>query len=336
MLATPRFWYLPRPTLPALLLRPLGWLYGLGVWFHRRATRPVWLPAAVVAVGNLTLGGSGKTPVVIGLAAALQHQGWRVAVLLRGYGAGARLPRRVVPADGASQVGDEALEIQAALPGVAVWVGRDRIASGRAAIAAGAELLLLDDGLQHWRLGHDVGLSVLDRHHGLGNGLLFPAGPLRERQGRLGHADLLVLTGAVPAAAAAPQPPPAWPPAKPWIVLSSWIEAPAHLLGKPLLAFCGIGLPEKFFAALDQAGLQLMATAGFPDHHPYAPRELEGLQRRADAVGATLVTTVKDWQRLPDPWQQRVQALPLALDARALGDIAAAVERRLPGNDGRF
>lgn len=289
----------------------------------------------MVAVGNLTLGGSGKTPLVIGLAEALMRQGWRVAVLLRGYGVAACQPRRVLIADDASQVGDEALEIQAALPDVEVWVGRDRIASGRAAIATGADLLLLDDGLQHWHLAHDVGISVLDRRHGLGNGLLFPAGPLRERPERLGQADLLVLTGA-DHPAAAPHPPAVWPSSKPWIVLRSWIVSPGRLQGRPLLAFCGIGLPEKFFAALVQAGLQLVAKAGFPDHHAYAPRELERLRCRADAEGATLVTTVKDWQRLPHYWQQRVEALPPELDARALVEIASAVELLLSRHDGRL
>lgn len=316
-------------------MRPFGWLYGLGVWIHRSRTRAKRLPVAVVAVGNLTLGGSGKTPLVIGLAEALTRQGWRVAVLLRGYGAAARLPRQVLISDDAAQVGDEALEIHAALPNAAVWVGRDRIASGQAAIAAGADLLLLDDGLQHWRLAHDVGISVLDRRHGLGNGLLFPAGPLRERPERLGQADLLVLTGPDHPLAAA-YPPAVWPLSKPWILLSSWIVPPGHLQGRPLLAFCGIGLPEKFFAALVQAGLQLVATAGFPDHHAYAERELEQLRRQADAVGATLVTTVKDWQRLPPSWQQRVEALPPELDARAVLDIAASVDLLLPRHDGWF
>ena len=297
---------------------------------HRSRTNPKRLPAAVVAVGNLTLGGSGKTPLVIGLAEALTRQGWRVAVLLRGYGAAARLPRRVLIADDASQVGDEALEIRSALPDVAVWVGRDRIASGRAAIAAGADLMLLDDGLQHWHLAHDVGISVVDRRHGLGNGLLFPAGPLRERPARLGQADLLVLTGADPPAAA-PHPPAAWPSSKPWFHLRSWIESPVHLHGRPLLAFCGIGLPQKFFVALDQSGLWLVATACFSDHHPYAQADLERLQHRADCHSATLVTTVKDWQRLPLAWQERVVAMPLVLNPPAVAAIADSVLRHLEG-----
>jgi tetraacyldisaccharide 4'-kinase len=198
--------------------------------------------------------------------------------------------------------------------------------SAQAAIAAGATLLLLDDGLQHWRLARDCDISVLDRVHGLGNGLVFPAGPLREPAGELGRADLLVLTGGGGTGHEAPL---RWPVAKPLIRLASWIEPPPGLAGQPLLAFCGIGLPAKFFAALEQAGLLLVERLGFPDHHPYAPEDLERLQHRADALHATLVTTVKDWQRLPGGWQQRVVALPLQLDAAAVAAITTAVVRQL-------
>ncbi|KMM17145.1 tetraacyldisaccharide 4'-kinase [Synechococcus sp. GFB01] len=327
LLATPRFWYSRRPTPLARLLQPLAWLYALGVRRHRRRSCPVRLPVAVLSVGNITLGGTGKTPLVIALAQELQQRGRSVAVLLRGYGGGSRRPRRVTSADAAVQVGDEALEIQRSLPGVAVWVGGDRVAGGVAAIAAGADLLLLDDGLQHWRLARDCDISVLDGRHGLGNGLVFPAGPLREPADQLGRADLLVLTG--PAASELAVPPPLWPAGKPWFRLAGWIEPPARLIGVPLLAFCGIGLPAKFFAALRQAGLELAAAAGFPDHHPYAASDLERLQRRADIHGATLVTTVKDWQRLPDGWREKVVALPLVLDSRMVEAITSAALARM-------
>ena len=282
------------------------------------------LPVAVVSVGNITLGGTGKTPLVIALAQELQRRGFTVAVLLRGYGANSPQPRRVDSTDAAALVGDEALEIQRSLPGVAVWVGSDRLAGGAAAISAGADLLLLDDGLQHWRLARDCDISVLDRRHGLGNRLVFPAGPLREPVDQLGRADLLVLAGA----GLAPRPP-NWPLEKPCFSLTGWIEPPERLLAEPLLAFCGIGLPDKFFAALRQADLQLAATVGFPDHHPYAAADLERLERRADAHGATLVTTLKDWQRLPEGWAGRVVALPLVLDAQVVAEIASAALARL-------
>lgn len=324
-MATPDFWYLRRPTAVARLLQPLGWLYGLVVRWHRGISRSVCLPVPVVSVGNITLGGTGKTPLVIALARELQCQGWRVAVLLRGYGSKRQVPCRVGVGHSAAAVGDEALELHQQLPAAQVWVGRDRLASAQAAIAAGATLLLLDDGLQHWRLARDCDISVLDRVHGIGNGLVFPAGPLREPVGELGRADLLVLTGG----GTGHEPPLRWPAAKPLIRLASWIKPPPGLVGQPLVAFCGIGLPAKFFAALDQAGLLVVERLGFPDHHPYAQSEIDHLQHRADALHATLVTTLKDWQRLPGGWQQRVVALPLQLDSGAVAVITAAVARQL-------
>jgi len=327
LLATPHFWYVRRPTPLARLLQPLGWLYGLGVRGHRCFSRPRRLPVPVVSVGNITLGGTGKTPLVIALARELQCRGWRVAVLLRGYGSKRQVPCRVGVGHSAAAVGDEALELHQQLPQAQVWVGRDRLASAQAAIAAGATLLLLDDGLQHWRLARDCDITVLDRVHGLGNGLVFPAGPLREPAGQLGRADLLVLTGG--GTGGQPPPPLPWPATKPQIPLLSWMEPPPALLDQPLLAFCGIGLPAKFFAALGQAGLQVVDRLGFADHHPYAQADLERLQHRADALHATLVTTIKDWQRLPHDWQQRVVALPLQLDPAAVSAIAAAVVSKL-------
>lgn len=336
LLATPRFWYVRRAGPLARLLQPLGCLYGLAVGWHRRRSRPLRLPVPVVSVGNITLGGTGKTPLVIALARELQRRGWRVAVLLRGYGSSCQAPCRVDEGHGAAAVGDEALEYRQQLPQAQVWVGRDRVASGQAAIAAGATLLLLDDGLQHWRLARDCDITVLDRSHGLGNGLVFPAGPLREPAPQLGRADLLVLTGAPPAAGArrpAAEPRLPWPAAKPLIPVASWIEPPPGLEGLPLLAFCGIGLPAKFFAALEQAGLRVVERLGFPDHHPYAQEDLERLQQRADGLHATLVTTVKDWQRLPADWHERVVPLPLALDLQAVAAVTDMLLTRVARAD---
>ena len=332
LLPTPRFWYFPKITTLARLLQPLGWLYGLIVGLDRHRSRPMRLRVPVVSIGNITLGGTGKTPLVIALAPQLQRRGRRVAVLLRGYGAQRRGPCRVDPSHTAAEVGDEAMELQRSLPGVPVWVGSDRVAAGRAAIAAGADLLLLDDGLQHWRLARDCDITVLEGAHGLGNGLVFPAGPLREPACELARADLLVLTGAPGGPnSAGLGVPPAWPESKPCFTLAGWIDAPERLVGQSLLAFCGIGLPAKFFAALRQAGFQLTATACFPDHHPYAQADLERLQHRADCHSATLVTTVKDWQRLPLAWQERVVAMPLVLNPPAVAAIADSVLRHLEG-----
>lgn len=325
MLQAPASWYQSRPSIRCRALQGVGLLYALAMAWARRRGAFRRLPALVVSVGNITLGGTGKTPLVIGLAHELQRHGHQVAVLLRGYGGSVRHPCRVEAGHDAATVGDEALEYRQQLPDVQVWVGHDRLASGRAAIAGGANLLLLDDGLQHWRLARDLDITVLDRAYGLGNGLVFPAGPLREPSRQLGRADLLVLTGSgctVPKALP-------WPAAKPSFLLGSWIAPPSELKCLPLLAFCGIGLPAKFFAALEQAGLRVLEQQSFPDHHPYAPRDLHLLQQRASTLDATLVTTVKDWHRLPAAWQARVVPLPLVLDPQVVSEITDAVLQRL-------
>jgi tetraacyldisaccharide 4'-kinase len=328
---TPRFWYRPRPGLRARLLQPLGWFYGLAVRLHRRLVQPERLPRPVVSVGNLTLGGSGKTPLVIALAAELRRRGWRPAVLSRGYGSGRRQPLLVRPELPAAAVGDEPLELVRALPWLPVWVGSDRRCSGRRAIEAGADLLLLDDGLQHWPLARDCDLTLLDAERRLGNGFTFPAGPLREAAAALGRADLLVLTGAAAGASPAGLP---WPAGAPWLALPATLVLPPELQGRPLLAFCGIGLPEKFFAALRRSGARLVAAEGFADHHPYAQSDLERLLVLARSKeNATLVTTMKDWQRLRGRFAPALLApvvpLPLQLDPGAVGALTDQLLARL-------
>lgn len=349
LLATPRFWYQPRPSPLAWLLRPLGWLYGLAVSLHRARTRPWQPPLPVVSVGNLTLGGTGKTPLVIALAQELARRGWRPAVLSRGYGSGRREPLRVEQGMAAALVGDEALELVQGLPGLAVWIGSDRVASARRALEAGADLLLLDDGLQHWPLTRDCDVSVLDGERRLGNGLLFPAGPLRERPAALARADLLVLTGVSsaapepPAGTAAPPPRLPWPAGRPWFGVAARLELPPGLRQRPLLAFCGIGLPEKFFAALRQEGCRLVACEAFPDHHPYARADVRRLFSLARAQhNATLVTTGKDWQRLTAVLapHERAAVVPVGLRlepeavARLVDEVQVVLVRRGWGRHG--
>ncbi|WP_198006474.1 tetraacyldisaccharide 4'-kinase, partial [Cyanobium sp. PCC 7001] len=186
----------------------------------------------------------------------------------------------------------------------------------------------------------DCDVTVLDERHGLGNGLLFPAGPLREPAPLLGRADLLVLTGTGSLPAGGPEVEgglpersgrvdPAslgWPSVKPWLRVPATLHPAPSLRERPLLAFCGIGLPRKFFTALRQAGLQVVGTESFPDHHPYAQADLERLVALAQARGgATLVTTVKDWQRLPSGYRSVVAAVPLVLDPVAVAALADAV-----------
>ncbi len=336
-LATPSFWYGSRASWQAQLLRPCGWLYGLAVAGHRAVSRPLRLPVPVLSIGNITLGGTGKTPLVIALAREFSRRGLRPAVLSRGYGSGRRDPLLVHGELPVSIAGDEALELARALAGsgVAVWAGSDRAASARRALAAGAELLLLDDGLQHWRLARDCDVTVLDARQRLGNGLTFPAGPLREPARALGRAQLLVLTGTGdPRPRGLP-----WPKGKPWLAVASALEVPPALRARPLLAFCGIGLPQKFFAALREQGCSLVGCELFPDHHPYARADLERLLALARAKQeATLVTTVKDWQRLAPLLEGvpegSVVPLSLHLDGAAVARLADQLLALLGGGDG--
>ena len=357
LIRPPAFLYQRGPCLRARLLRPFAVLYALATGLHRGWVRPLRPAVPVVSIGNITLGGTGKTPLVIGLARELGRRGVRLAVLTRGYGSGRRTPIRLEGGRGREplateagrraplrQVGDEALELMGSLPGVPVWVGSDRRSAARQAVAEGAELLLLDDGLQHWSLARDCDVTVLDERHGLGNGLLFPAGPLREPASQLGRADLLVLTGSggppmaggdssqgLPDLGGRVEPEQlGWPAGKSWLRVPATLQPAPSLRRRPLLAFCGIGLPGKFFAALRQAGLQLVGSEAFPDHHPYAQADLEQLLAMAQARGgATLVTTVKDWHRLPPHSRSVVAAVPLVLEPEALKALADLVQERL-------
>ncbi|MCP9808382.1 tetraacyldisaccharide 4'-kinase [Cyanobium sp. HWJ4-Hawea] len=325
----PRFWYQRRLSPQAAALLPFAWLYRLGLHLHHRSIRPVRLPVPVISVGNITLGGTGKTPLVIALARALSAQGFAVAVLLRGYGRQGKEPLLVQASMAYQAVGDEALEYAQQLPGVQVWVGSNRTCSAHLAIDNGANLLLLDDGLQHWPLQRNLDLTLLDRRHGVGNGQVFPAGPLREPLGQLARADILVLTGPAPAGPMDRRIRYHWPVKKPSFELTYQLEVPADLFGRQLWAFCGIGLPRKFFEALGAAGLKLLATESFADHHAYSEQELARLLAVAQAHDALLVTTVKDAQRLPAAYRSSVRAIPMRLETGALDALVAQILERI-------
>ena len=259
-------------------LRALAALFGVLVALRRAAYRRGWLasvPAGrpVVIVGNITVGGSGKTPLVIWLAREFAARGIRTGVVLRGYGGRGRGVRRVDAASAPAEVGDEAVLI-ARRTGVPVYVGSARLAAARALVAEGVDLVLADDGLQHYALRRDVEIAVLDAVRGTGNNRLLPAGPLRERAQRLGEVSLLVCNGP----AAAPRPgaltmrfvPGALCP------LAGAGGGPelAGLAGRRVHAVAGIGAPQRFFATLRAAGLEPIAHA-FPDHHAFRASDLE-------------------------------------------------------------
>ena len=288
----------------------------------RRVARPGWrAPVPVLCVGNVTVGGAGKTTVALDLVARLRAAGRDAHVLLRGYGGAARGVRRVARDDPAALVGDEALLLAAAAP---TWVGADRAATARAAIAAGAEVLVLDDGLQNPTLAKDVSLLVIDGGFGFGNRRLMPAGPLREPvAAAAARCRAAVLIGADVHGALAALPP-GLPVLRARLVVAP--DAAAALCGRRVLAFAGIARPEKFFASLEETGAEIAARESFSDHHPFAPAELRRLFDRAARLGALPVTTAKDAVRLPPALRDQAAVLGITLEWEDPAALAALLE----------
>ena len=307
----PGFWAARKPTALARALQPIGALYGLAT-ARRMALPGARAGAPVVCVGNFVAGGAGKTPTAIALARMLIADGRRVAFLSRGYGGAKRVePVRVDPeVHNAKMVGDEPLLLARVAP---CWVGGDRVRGANMAVEAGADVLVLDDGLQNPALVKDLAFAVVDGEQRFGNGLCVPAGPLRApvaAQARFVQA-LIVIGGdeqdALEISAAAP--------AKP--ILRANLEpdayAAAPLIGREVVAFAGIARPEKFYATLRRVDAQIVATHDFPDHHLFLPREIEALMEEAARRGALLATTEKDRVRLAPAYARSVLALPATL-----------------------
>lgn len=258
----------------------------------RRVARLGWrAPVPVLCCGNAGVGGAGKTTLALDLARRLVQRGVAVHCLSRGYGGRARGVVRVDSGvHDASMVGDEPLLLAAVAP---TWVCADRAAGARAAVAAGAGALLMDDGLQNPTLVRDLAFLVIDGAVGFGNGRVMPAGPLREpvaaAAARCGAA---VLVG--PDLAGARTALPAGLP-----VLGATLRPDSDLRGRRVLAFAGIARPAKFYATLRQAGAEVVGTHDFPDHYRFGPIDIADVLRRASVLDATPVTTPKDAVRLP-------------------------------------
>lgn len=281
-----RHWYRPSPV--SLLLYPFGLVYGFVVRLRRLLYRlnvvsSVRLPVPVIVVGNLTVGGTGKTPLVLWLAAELRRQGRRPAILCRGYGGTDAGPRAVLGDDDPGCVGDEPL-LLAARGVCPVWIGRDRAAAGAKMLGEhpDRDVIICDDGLQHYRLRRDLEIAVEDER-GHGNGLLLPAGPLREPADR--PVDATVLNGELAAFGMDRSGPRGSPPAAAFRMRLEperfyFVHDPARavslaeLSGKRLHALAGIGNPLRFFALLKRLGLDPVCHA-FPDHYAYCAADLE-------------------------------------------------------------
>jgi tetraacyldisaccharide 4'-kinase len=314
-LATPRWWYrreaVPSPV-ARFVLTPVSWIWRWATARRIARGRPVDPGVPVVCVGNLTVGGTGKTPVVRELLRRLRAQGVAAHGLSRGHGGSLAGPVRVDPARHSyREVGDEPLMLARDAP---MWIARDRAAGAVAAVAAGAQAVVMDDGHQNPSVKKALSLVVVDgetrnEEWPFGDDAVFPAGPMREPlKTGLARADAVVLL--LPADLEAPDPDLlALFGAKP--VLIARLEPAAPPPSGPQLGFAGVGKPWKVERALKAAGCELVDFAPLPDHTPFDEGLLKALARQAEAHGAGLVTTEKDWVRLPEAWRARVTAWPV-------------------------
>jgi tetraacyldisaccharide 4'-kinase len=315
----PAFWDSP-DSLLGRLLAPLGWAYAQTTAWRLAHGNPWRAPVPVICIGNLTAGGAGKTPIVRDLAMRLAAQGLRPAILSRGYGGRERGPLKVDPSrHDALQVGDEPLLLARDTP---CWIARDRAEGARAIVAEGAGVILMDDGLQNPDLVQNLRIIVVDGATGFGNGRSIPAGPLREHIGAgIGRADAMIVVGKDERGLARDYS------GKIAVLRLSTQIRNLELSGLKLVAFTGIGRPMKFHASLTEAGADVAEFRAFADHHPYSAAELESLAMRAETLGATLVTTEKDWVRLNPEWQNRIKAIPLFVDWEDEGALVSLLAK---------
>lgn len=310
----PSFWY-KNTSWQAIVLVPLGWLYNTLSQARHRWARPWRAPVPVICVGNLTLGGTGKTPLVLFLAKMLQAQGHHPHIVSRGYGGnyGASCVRVDPAGHGSDMVGDEPLLLASVAP---TWVCRDRRLGIKAAIAAGADCLILDDGFQNPTIHKDFSIVVVDGPVGFGNGQVFPAGPLRERLSQgMKRAHMICVIGKTRQC---------FPDSVPLLQGALVPEGPLPTI--PVVAFAGIGRPGKFFDMLRDQGVFVAACRAFPDHHPYGPSDLSELKDLQRIHGATLVTTQKDFVRLDPDFAKTVEVVSVHLDIQNVAPLTQALE----------
>lgn len=314
----PEFWQEKDYTakFAATMLAPIGWIYGATVAWKAQHAHPYRSSAKVVCVGNLSAGGTGKTPITAAIAQAFENRKRKTVILSRGYGGKMRGPAFVDLAyDTFEETGDEALLLAGS---ASVIVSRDRAAGAKFAEREYTDVIVMDDGFQNFTLEKDLSIVVVDAETGFGNKRIMPAGPLRENVAQgLARANAVILVGdGTPAL-----------PGFSGLVLRARLEptAAAGMSGTRVLAFAGIGRPEKFFATLRALGAQIVEKREYDDHHAYTASEFARLRARAKAADAQLMTTEKDFVRLTPAERQDVHFVPV----RAVFDDPAALDALL-------
>jgi tetraacyldisaccharide 4'-kinase len=315
----PDFWQ--RRGLAACVLAPAGAVWRSWSRIRFAMANPWQAPVPVICVGNITVGGAGKTPLVIALARRLLAAGARPHILSRGFGGKHEGPLQVNPfTHDAADVGDEPLLLARTAP---TWIGGDRERSAKLAVAAGADVLVMDDGFQNPGLVKTRSILAVDGGYGFGNGLVMPAGPLRETVADgLARADAIVLFGAdtsgIAGTIAGRRP----------IYGARIVPVPDdEIAGQPVFAFAGIARPEKFYGTLRELGCTLIGTRDFPDHHPFTADEIMAVCDAAAAAEAIPVTTEKDWVRLPRAARKMVRVVGIHIE----WEDTDALERVLQG-----
>ena len=337
-LSTPRWWYEREPRharVTRTLLKPASWIWAFVTARRIAHAVPVDIGAAVISIGNLTVGGSGKTPVAREVLRLLTGRGVAAHALSRGYGGRLDGPVRVDPSvHDAADVGDEPLMLAGDAP---AWIARDRVAGARAAVTAGASLLVLDDAHQNPTLKKTLSLIVVDgetrdEEWPFGDGSVFPSGPMREplRAG-LARADAVIVILAADMAQADPD------------LLAMFGALPVFIArlepvapppSGPQVGFAGIAKPWKVERSLIAAGCELADFAPFPDHAAYSERDLAFLADRAAVFDAGLVTTEKDWVRLPLAWRSRITGWPVTARFEDEAGFANLLMRQVGGDTG--
>jgi tetraacyldisaccharide 4'-kinase len=317
---TPRFW--STRNIYSTLLLPFSWVYFMGYFFRHMGKMPKPIEVPVLCIGNLTAGGSGKTPVALAVGELAKQQNIKAYFLTRGYLGKLRGPVLVDRAKHtAAAVGDEALLLAQCLPTI---VGKNRAKAAKFAASQGAELIIMDDGFQNPRIHKTTSLVVVDRRLSFGNERMIPAGPLREPvMFGLARADGLVIIN--PATFM----PTALPNIPVIIARTTPHNSMKALAGKRILAFCGIAYPQKFYDMLHECGAELAEVVSFADHHHFSEKDMEKLHAQAQALGAQLVTTAKDAARLSEAWLSTVTVAGMELNFEDAGTITTLLKKTI-------